>query len=190
MKKIALVLMAFIFVTGCEDMSGLLKVSEKFSVLVNGRSKVIPEGTHNTKLDFERERITATIEVNGRNIQVLILLPNTVSLPENGPFVIKSEQSGQPFDIKGQIQTTITRSDLKTDRETCEYRSQEPVCDQYGCTIRDVTKWGWRDIEYFEETTDKQLFFNTLSQSGVAQSRFDGASKTTTRRMTFEGQCF
>ena len=118
------------------------------------------------------------------------MLPNSVSLPENGPFAISSEQSGQPFDINGEVQTEITRSDLKTEREMCQYQTQEPVCDQHGCTIQNVTKSGWRDIEYFEETTDKQLQFDSLSKAGVSQSHFEGASNTTAKRMTFEGQCF
>ncbi len=190
MKKLALVMTAILFVTGCEDMSGLLKVSEKFTVLVNGKSKEIPVGTHNTKLDFERERITATVDVNGRDMKVVVLLPNTVSLPENGPFAIKSEQSGQPFDIKGAVQTEITRSDLKNGHESCQYQSQEPICDQNGCTIQNVIKNGWRDIEYFEETTDKKMQFDSFNKAGKEQSHFDGASNNTTKRITFEGQCF
>ncbi len=190
MKKLAIAFTALLLVSGCEDMSGILSVSEKFSVLVKGKSKEIPMGGHNTKLDFEREKITATIDVNGKDIKVVILLPDNVSLPENGPFVISSEQSGQPFDVEGTVQTEITRSDLKNGRETCQYTAYEPVCDQNGCTIQNVPKTGWRDIEYFEETTNKELGFDSFSSAGTAQSRFDGASNTTVKRVTFEGRCF
>lgn len=190
MKKLALAFVALLLVSGCEDLSGLLKVSEKFTVLVKGKAKDIAVGTHSTKLDFEREKITATIDVDGRNIKVVILLPQSVSLPENGPFEINSKQSGQPFDIKGTVQTEITQSELKDGRESCQYYSYEPVCDQNGCSVQNVPKSGWRDIEYFEETTDKQLQFNTLSRSSSIQSNFAGASNTAVKRVTFEGQCF
>lgn len=190
MKKLTLALVTLLLVSGCDDMSGLLKVSEKFSVLVKGKSKEIPVGTHNTELDFEREKITATVDVNGQDIKVVILLPNSVSLPENGPFAVKSEQSGQPFDIEGTVRTEMTRSELKNGRESCQYYSQEPICDQNGCTIQNVPRTGWRDIEYFEETTEKQLQFDSLSKAGLSQSHFEGASNTTIKRVTFEGRCF
>lgn len=190
MKNLVFLITLLLVLTSCEDMTGLLKVTEKFNAITsNGRTREIPEGQHETKLDFERDSITANINFDGREIKIVINLRN-VSLPENGPFELKSGQTGQPFDIKGSVQTEITRSDLKTEKETCTYTAQEPVCDQNGCTIRNVTKTGWRDIEYFEETTNKQLQFETYNRSNRSQSLFEGHSNTMVKRFTFQGQCF
>lgn len=191
MKKLILIAVSLFVLVGCEDMTGELKVATKFNAYVRNKLKEIPVGNHETTLNIKKEKITATVKVNDEKLAVVLNVPNSVSLPENGPFTLTAAQSGQPFDTKGNVQTVITNSELQTGRESCQYYTDEPVCDQHGCTIQHVIRHGWKDTEYFEEVTDQKIQFITSdTQSGRSHSRFNGAQTTTKKKITFEGQCF
>jgi hypothetical protein len=191
MKKIFLVAISLVFLAGCEDMTGELKVATKFSAYVRNKLKEIPPGNHETTLNIKKEKITATIKVNEDKLAVVLTLPGQMSLPENGPFTLTSSESGQPFDTTGHVQTNVSNTELKTGRESCQYYADEPVCNQYGCSIQQVIKNGWREIEYFDEITDQKIQFYTSDvQSGRTQSRFEGAQTTKKQKVTFEGRCY
>lgn len=194
MKKLIWSMSLFLFFAGCDEMPGTLRVTKKFLALVNGSTEEIGAGSYKTSLDFGTNQVTAKVEYSGQTLDVVISLPPTGSIPDNGPFAILSADSGQPFDVRGQVKTTTSTSALQTARESCQYYAQEPVCDSHGCTRRNVPKLGWHRIEFYEETVRKDLKFDIFESGRVSianlKANFEGLATKTSRKITREDQCF
>jgi hypothetical protein len=185
----SLLMLAFV---GCEDLSGQLNVSQEFAVLVKGKTKQVPVGNYDTSLDFKRDKIKVKIELASGSIKLDLDVPKGTQLPSNGNFELLSGQTGQPFDVLGDVATKVSESGPQSQYESCQYQTYDTVCDQNGCHYIPVTRNGSRYIEFFVRQTDSTMNFDIAEPSQVKKTKahFVGTSRTSERIITRAGQCF
>lgn len=195
MKRIfnlGLVLISVLSLTGCEDIPGVLNVVKDFNVIVKGKNKTISQGSHDTSLDFKRNKVIASIKTGDKTDKIEISVPQGAQIPNNGNFELKSAQTGQPFDILGAVQTKVTDSRRYSGMETCQKQEYQTICDPKGCHVVPVTRQGNRQIEFFYRDTDQAMQFDmtAVAELNNKYAHFDGRVRYTEKVVTYEGMCF
>lgn len=210
MKNLFFALVAFGLV-GCNDVAGTLNVQQSFTAVTKGglfkraQEVQIPAGQHSIELSGSLGGdLTIKMSLNGRNEKIRMDIPrkgyNTRDgrFPtENGRFDLLSQQLKQPFDIRGEVQTTYEDGPLRRDREYCQYPRDTRVCeidpDTKRRTCHTETEYvtGEREVEYFNRSELKRISFVVYPASqrnGVAD--FVGHDNSEYKKYTYEGRCY
>lgn len=116
---------------------------------------------------------------------------------ENGPIVVDSKESGQPFGLRGDVKTIKTNSETKRVHESCSYTDYRHECYTTGnpptTVCRDVpyTRWGYRDVEFYEERSDREIHLSILEPSSNVQLGEYGSQDAWIRKVyLYEGRCW
>lgn len=194
MKRILwslLLVVSALAMAGCEDIPGVLIVTKDFSVLVKGKNKTVSAGEHKTSLDFKKNKVVATIKTGNDSLKVELAVPQGSQIPSNGDFELKSAQTGQPFDIFGHLQTTVTEVEQPPGYESCQKQDFDTICDNNGCHVAPVTRPGNRYIEFFYRYTDQMMQFDMVASSNAQDKYgdFQGHARSTEKIVTYEGAC-
>jgi hypothetical protein len=118
-----------IFLTGCHyPVHGTLEVISPLTLKVHGHHTFeVAPGMHSMAMtrDAHHDKVELKMKVldrAGRERKVKIHVPDSVTLPDySGSFTLTSEQTGQPFDLTGNLDTVETDSDSHVNREYCGY---------------------------------------------------------------------
>ena len=161
MKKVFLVI-AMVFATSCEDVDGVLKVFNEFSVNTKDGVIVAKPGTYQTSVDIRKDRIKATLTIDNEKIKVVVRVPEDRHIPSNGEYEISAIEAGQPFAVRGKNKTTTSKSDIQRSYQDCTYTYYEVVCGPGGCQQFPVTRWGQQQTEYYVRTVKKDYLLNVL----------------------------
>lgn len=186
MKKL-LMGAAVLFMFGCEDLTGTLNVNQSFKVNAKGAS-VIESGSYKTSLDFKKNKIVAVVEVADSKVKMNLNVPENTVVPANGSFELSASESGQPFDVAGVVQTTVTKSEPQRGFESCTYQDYDTVCDQFGCHQIVVSRPGQQYTEYYVKTTKKNMSFDVVEKQST-KAHFKGASTTSERVIIYQDMC-
>ena len=165
LKLIAL--FSFLILSGCRELSfkGSLQVGEVLTVK-NTRNKLVPLNPGAYSIDFKvsAKKVEITIPTAQNQKQNITLsIPKGLEIPQNGPFELTSVQSGQPFDLKANVETRISESAPQRDLENCTAQRWENVCAPTGprgeitCSQRPVTYWGRRSVTFIERQYTRNL---------------------------------
>jgi len=127
------------------------------------------------------------------------------SIPSNGNVIIRGAQISQPFDISGNIRTTVTNSNIERSTESCTFQRTERYCDRictppvtpYGpvhCTVQCqdvITSYpGTRFVEYHNKYTERNLTAELLdAQNKAVRATFSGTDYETNRIYDYYGEC-
>lgn len=190
--SIGVVAVSFLAFVGCEDLPGVLVVTKDFNVLVKGKSKTIVSGSHKTALDFKKNKVIAAVETSDGTLKIEIVVPQDSQIPSNGNFELQSAQSGQPFDVLGAVQTTVTEGSDQSGYESCQRQDYDTVCDQHGCHVVPVIRQGSRQIGFYLRETHQKMQFD-MTAVGAAKNKyanFQGEAHMTEKIVTREGPCF
>lgn len=194
MKRIlymGLLAVSVLALSGCEDIPGVLIVTKNFKVLVKGKEKTISPGEHKTSLDFKKNKVVAKIETADGNLKVELEVPKDAQIPNNGNFELRSGQSGQPFDILGAVQTTVTESETQRKYESCQKQDYQTICDPKGCQVVPVIRPGTRLVQFYYRDTNQAMQFDMTAVSNVQDQygRFEGRALYSEKIMLYEGPC-
>lgn len=191
--KIAAVLLSVMFLAGCEDIEGTLKVVNPFQVATKSGVKIVPVGNYETSLDFKRDQVVATLKTDAGKTKATILIPTGTRIPANGEFYIGAADSGQPFAVSGNNTTTETNSQRRIEWETCTYQDFDVICSPQGCSQRPVTRWGNQRTEYYNRTISQDLVMNVMEPApGVepVAATFTGYSSRSEKVVVRQDRCF
>jgi hypothetical protein len=176
-----------------------MEVLETLKPHVKKGDKTIEPGTYKAELKIKNnDKAELEIFKSGRrNNPVLPLNLKGAQVPrENGPINISSVISGQPYNLRGELQTTRTQSPLRRGRESCQEQVPERFCwrDAYGrvyCETRWRTVYGSQDIEYFDRFTDSRITANLESiQIPKVVARLFAADSYAERIVTYRSRCY
>lgn len=206
---LAMVLMA----TSCMEINGTLSVKREVTF---NQSDVLAVGDYVSQLKINsRDRVTLEVrngKSNQRDLDVDFDIPKGSSIPQdNGNFFFRADEVGQPYDLSGEVQTDITRSARRFEREQCTYTDYETRCRRVcqnicrtrpdgrrvcrqrcenRCSRVAVTRWGLRDIEFYIRTENKDYFVELLLPNSNRQAaHFDGNYRRSQRIIEYRGQC-
>lgn len=192
--------------TSCE-LVGQLKVFETITLKKGSLFFVLEEdydpGTYKVEIEKKRRGLELTIrEGFGRD---RFLFKTDQDLPtENGSFTLSSSESGQPYDLKGDLETTVTESGTFSSTESCVYDTRwVQKCDYHSCHTHGDTQccdhhcrmveepiYGTQPYEYYNRYTDTKGVFKLLKPStGRQVAKGTGEKGRTEQVRTWTGTC-
>ncbi len=205
MKKILGILLASVMATSCIhgnlDVKKELTVNKKSGFLYQGRTEAkIKPGLYSARLHAISDK-NYTLKVNlGGNDNVLIPIKgkNDLKVPYDGKIAISHNEIGQPFDVQGDIDTSVRTTERVRGTETCSVVRYETVCrsecDRYTCHqfCQDVSVSypGYRDVEFHNRITGRDLSVDLVSvDKQEVLASFHGNSTSVDRIYDYYGVC-
>lgn len=182
-----------------KTIDGLLTNSEPLTFNIKKKTTTVPAGKWAATLKFPSKkevRLEITNPLEKKTTQVSFKVPKGAPLPqENGEFELDSTLSGQPYNVKGSINTEYVDSEEKWDWERCTYnvRRQECRYDQYGrpyCYWVDYSVDGQREVRFIEREATQEINFNLYSADlSRTAGTFNGTDISVERVYKYQGIC-
>lgn len=195
MKKMILALSALFLLAGCETLEGNLDIRETIKLKNTDKQTVTlkPEIINNVSIKVKSKK---KLELRIKGQEFKFSVPKN-SIPEHdGEFELSASQIGQPYDIEGAVDTIITRSGSRYERESCSYQRPVTVCRPMptggqACHTEFHTYYGWRDVRFHVDTYDKSVAIDFL-RPGTTDlvAVFTGGNISHVRVYEYQGQCF
>lgn len=198
MKKITILLVSAFAMMGCKpEFQGQLKVvDQSLPTVVNGHTVSFPTGIYNTVLKLNsKSKATLTVKTAKTSYDLVLQIPSSVQIPsENGPINLTAKQSGQPFDLAGQMATNTYQTEVQSGQQSCQIQEPETVCwggPRPGCDTRWVTRPGWQQVQYYDVVTEKSLNAE-IRQTGTAHvsANLSVSNSDSQRHYLSQGPCF
>jgi len=194
MKFLTAILMATVFLVGCERIEGQLNITKELK-LVNskGKKQLIKVGTYSADLTATSSK-KITLRLNDNSNEKYIFNHN-VNIPDNGTFAIGSKVSGQPVDLSGEVKTVQTNSEMRETTQSCTYNETYQVCypmpnGGQRCTNETRTVQGRQWIRYYDRYTTQNVNLSVKEVStAVEVADFHGDLSYTDRIIVRESSC-
>ena len=224
MKTPLFILTTLLFLTSCVNTKGTFIAHEglvfKKKKLFSSRLKDVHvgAGSYEATLKFKTKKKLSLI-LNGEDKKIVFEIPDGTRLPSNnGTLNLTAEQTGQPYDLFGEIQTDFSRSGQHSDYESCSWTTYRRECRQI-CENKDeereprdrddirrdrrrdancrrvcedvpVTHYGHRNVVYHYEYEYKKLFVELMKPaSNQMVASFKGTHNSSTRVVEHSGIC-
>ncbi|MBC7537599.1 MAG: hypothetical protein H7281_02165 [Bacteriovorax sp.] len=195
MKFFMPVMLAALFLVGCEKIEGQLNITKDLK-LVNSRgvTHLLKVGTYSADLSAKTSK-KIVLRLNNDSDEKFVFVHNG-NIPDNGSFSISSKVSGQPVDLTGDVSTVVTNSETREGTQSCTYQIPEQVCyptGPYGgmsCSMQYRTVNGLQWIRYYDRQTNKNVNLSVKPSSATVESAdFHGNINYADRVVTSESGC-
>lgn len=206
LKNLTGLLLLSLLSTSCLKLDGQLDVKQAMSAkkksgflnLKTKEIKIEPD-LYNAELKVNGDK-SFTLKLDGRNkILIPIKSEKSLNVPGSGVFAITHDDISQPFDLKGDIRTTVTHSGGVNTVEECSWTVTEKHCQKICekpdacdivCKDVQVTLKGSHDVSYHYRTTHRDLSVDFLKiGKGEVLATFAGSNTEVDRITDFEGVC-
>jgi hypothetical protein len=195
-----------VMAASCVNLNGHLDVKQAMSA--KKKSGFLHLKT--TEVQIKPDLYTAELKINSdKNFTLKLEGHDSISLPikgskdlnvpSTGKVFISHNDIAQPFDVGGDIVTTVTDSDRIYVSEECSWSVMENHCKKacdvnnscsITCKNEAVTLHGFRAVTYHYRNTDRDLSINFLKvDKGEVLASFHGTSNTIDRIEDFVGEC-
>lgn len=200
MKKqtIVLGLFAALTMTACErEFKGSIALSSPLQVKQKKGIAVIPAGAFALELDVEsKKEIELKIKTPAGKKEIKIKSSSDLLLPkEGGRVVISGAQTGQTFDIVGEVDHRVDESADRFRVESCSEVLSRRVCrvDINGvesCATESITVPGQREVRYHTRTETRLLSAQLINRAdGAVIGDMDGANRASEEIVTGRSGC-
>jgi hypothetical protein len=192
MKKSLLVFGALALLTACHPIEGQLRVTQAFHA--TGWSEFdVPPGTYAASFDLSSrdQAVFHVAGVDGYDRDVYLQIPNNDHLPNySGPIALSHTESGQPFDLRGTINTKESDSARQSGWENCTYTDYDTECGEHGCHQVPVQRPGREFAVFRFHYTDTALAvrLNRAGSPAVAAT-FTGQRRLAEKKYESVGIC-
>ena len=165
------------------------------------------KGDYPMKVSLAKNKKSIHVQIDRKGIttHVTLKVPPGAQVPENGRFELLGKNSGQTFDVAGNVKTTKVQSESIQEWEGCIYYRDEYVCrrrrdrrhprrDDRRRPPRRECRWervpveGSRDVEFHYLTTTVR-FSSQLSSPGEGTGTFAGRKVNREKIYTYRGRC-
>lgn len=134
LKTPLFVITTLLLLTSCVNTKGTFVAEEdllfKRKKLFSGRLKDVPvrAGNYKATLKFKTKKKLKLI-LNGEDKKIVFKIPEGTRLPShNGVLNLTASQTGQPYDLYGEVQTDFSRSGQRSERESCSWTTYRREC--------------------------------------------------------------
>lgn len=172
MKKMSLLFGILMLLSSCKEIEGELKVDQAFNVnkkhgLLNRKTREVKIGqdTYKAELEFSsKKKLNLNLEGGSLGkLSILIKAEEDFEIPSyDGEFSIPHNEINQPFDIKGEIESSATQSDVQHSTRSCTWEVVERQCDDLGCRDVKVTIQGQQEYDYQTTYSTKKVRLKIL----------------------------
>lgn len=191
------VLMFFFGLASCDPYKGTIKIFHGLEWIDKDEIVYIPAGSYPAELEFKKkDRVELDVQLEGAEDDIRLHIPEDVHFPEyNGDIFLSSEDSGQPWDVEGEVETNTTRSDAYSARENCSYRARERICERRDgrrhCWYEYVTRYGYKEVEYYNKYTRSNIGLDLIDPASQRLlANFKGYRSDSEKVYTFQGNCY
>ena len=199
---------AALALSACNPIKGQLNVTQPFTAL-SDQSSCTPDesgqncggvdritvapGSYAASFDLSsRSAAVFSIKLDRWNTRNLTLrIPGNNHLPNySGPISLSHTESGQPFDLRGDIDTKESDGPQQSGWRSCTRTEYEQRCDQHGCYSVPVQVGGQQYVRYHLHYTDSKLNVQLFSAgSSAAAAGFAGERNVAEQVNEYEGYC-
>ncbi len=143
MKSLLPIFCTLLIFSGCVDYDGSFHATEKLkfkhsTVFGNTKTKSLKAGRYNTSFEVTSGKKLKFTFRGDETVEVKIDVPESIELPSSdGSFFFMAEETGQNYDIKGDINTDYSSSGLISGVESCSYQRVERQCRRV-CTEQPI----------------------------------------------------
>lgn len=215
MKKVQLalgsLLAAFVLV-GCQEIQGRFEATAPLVLKQKKETITLPPGEYRAEVSRNRKgsELEFQIRRGKQKHEVKLRLPEATRLPkEGGSFVLRAADTGQAWDVRGEMSQETAIGDLIHGHEPCTVQVNRGWCDRYGgryprrgdrydpydpyydgwgrCSY---TYHGFREVDFREvrTTTFVSLEFSD-AQTDLTIGTFNGQRADVVRDYEFIGHC-
>ena len=187
MKKAFVLLGVLLLSVSCVELNGNLQVQESLSMkkksgFLNLKTKTIKiePGSYRAEIKIKSQK-NINLELSGGSlgeVDIPIKSDDNLNIPLNGQFYIEGKKIEQPFNVSGNITTTVDHYGYTDTVEKCERQITERRCEKVcvketgKCDVvcKDVviTLHGIKDISYHYKRTDRQVQLELMSENSTA----------------------
>lgn len=190
--KKALLIVAALGLTACNDIEGTLKAYEDLTLKKGRKTQVVPAGTYLAKIEVESKEVDVKIQVGGDTEKFEFAIPKDAL--KGNRFDIPAEVTGQAYGLAGTRDVEERMSPPQQDWESCQYEEWYRRCgvDRQGrhvCWDERVTRWGQRWVEYQDRDTTYIVDAELVTQDNRTAADFSGSRTVTERLYRRVGVC-
>lgn len=183
---------------GCKDYNGHLEVYENISVKPKRGDSLLRSGEYTVELKVKSSK-KSVLEIknastDGDDIK-LEFKYNKNTIPKyNGTFKILAKESGQPFDVLGELKSQTHERGPYRRTESCSYTRYETICwpTPRGTVCRSEPRHyqGWEDIEYYDSVTEQNLSLELKDSMDKRRlGLMNGRDTERTERVVYRSGC-
>lgn len=195
MKTLLPLIAAAALFAGCERIEGQLNVTKEVKLENSrGNSRTIRVGSYSADIKANTKK-KITLRLNNESDEKYEFNIPDGSIPTNGTFSYKSAVVGQPVDLTGTVATNVTETGVGQTTESCQYQFPVQSCwplpnGGMSCSTHMETRFGTRWIQYFDRTTDKDVYLSiAAANDSVEAAQFSGHATTVERVVMNASQC-
>ena len=199
MKKLFALGLGALLLAACDPITGQMKVSKTFVANYKGffgnvSQTQIKAGNYGASLDFESQTkaVLTLRSAQGEEQSMTLAIPEGAQVPRySGPISLKGTQSGQPFDIKGEIDTDESDTGSTRTTESCSRTETRQICRRDHCETETITISGDREVEYHYHSTSTSMSLKLLNPSSKAVlATFSGTRYSSGKVYDYQGSCY
>jgi len=133
-KALFPILSTLVVVSSCVNYDGNFRAEQKLklkhtTVFGNTKTRTLPAGQYKTSFEVTSGKKLKFTFKGKDTVEVKMKVPDSLKLPEtDGTFFFMSEETGQNYDIKGDLKTDYSSSGIIDAVETCSYQRMERQC--------------------------------------------------------------
>ncbi|MCC6278659.1 MAG: hypothetical protein IT289_12155 [Oligoflexia bacterium] len=196
--KLAFGTMALMGLVACDDIKGGLDVNAPLPLTTEKGVNLRLEPSSypaQIKLNDDKRLIEFKIKRGDETVKLKVKVPYSTDLDgRSAKFDIKSVQSGQPFDLVGELYTNYSTSGKYYETESCTYGEHYRECSTYNgrthCRDVSIARNGRRHVTYhylYRVTKVSAQFLGAADQETLAV--FTAEKDTTSRIVDHYGSC-
>lgn len=200
MKKMSLLFGILMLLSSCKEIEGELKVEQAFNVnkkhgLLNRKTREVKIGkdTYKAELEFSsKKKLNLNLEGGALGkLSILIKAEDDFEIPSyDGEFSIPHNEINQPFDIRGEVESSATQSDVQHSTKSCTWEVVERHCDEFGCRDVKVTIQGQQEYDYQTTYSTKRVRLKILKiGTDEVLANFSGSTSDQETRRDNTGPC-
>lgn len=201
MNKLSLLLLLpVVALSGCDSISGEIKVSQEFPVKVREgflglktRIGNLKKGTYEATLaPVLGGGVQIVLKQGDRQSHLPINITNKSRLPKyDGRLDLPASETGQPFDLVGDVNSERSQSDLIRTTESCSRTKYVRECKRDKCEDVSITITGEQDVEYYYSYIDTYLSAKVMKpRKSQVLAKFNGSRRESSKNYTYQGACW
>ena len=208
-----LLALGFFLLTACNPIRGQLNVTKAFNAQSDDRPAncspedsrpdcygpitpirfQVPPGRFDASFEFaSRDSAVFSVKMGSRETRKINLnVPKNNHLPNySGPISLTASESGQPFDLRGAVDTKESDSERRNEWQHCTRTEWQQHCDPQGCHAVPVDVPGNQWVVYHYHYTDTSLDLGIFAPGRSEESaRFSGRRNLAEKVMEQTGVC-
>lgn len=197
MKNLGMFSLLFLLMAACDPISGQLKLSRGIDVnnsgLFGSYKTRVEAGSYNASVEFSsRTDLLVKVRTAQGSTKIWLKIPEGKDVASySGPISLKARESGQSFDLVGQIDTQESDSSTTRTTESCTYTREKQVYKDGKWVTETVSYPGTQEVEYHYHETDTSLSLQ-LRKPGTKEriGTFSGARNKSSKVYDYEGTCY